>query len=72
MIYGLGLPDNHNIVKNELDKLYNQFEIDKGEYLAGNDNKELINRLKDTTNKLYRMNKLPRNVYKEVISELNG
>ena len=72
MIYGLQLKDNHNIVKSELDKLYNQFEIDRGEYISGNDNKELINRLKDTTTKLYRMNKLPRNVYKEVISELNG
>ena len=72
MIYGLGLPDNHNIVKNELDKLYNQFEIDRGEVESGNNNKELINRLKDTTTKLYRMNKLPRNVYKAVISELNG
>ena len=72
MIKGLGLPDTHNIVKNEMDKLYNQFEIHKGEYLSGNDNKELIQRLRDNTVKLYRMNKIPRSVYNGVLSELQG
>ena len=55
-----------------MDKLYNQFEIDKGEYLSGNDNKELIHRLRDNTVKLYRMNKIPRNVYNGVLNELQG
>ena len=32
MVKGLQIDDKHGIVKNEMDKLYNQFEIDKGEY----------------------------------------
>jgi hypothetical protein len=69
---GLGLPDKHEIVKGHLDKLYHDFEVERGEVEEGNNNEEIKKELKELTKELVILRKIPFNVGRDVMAELNG
>jgi hypothetical protein len=71
-VLGLGLPDKHEIVKGHLDKLYHDFEVARGEVEAGNNNEEIKKELKELTKELVILRKIPFNVGRDVMAELNG
>jgi len=62
--FGMELPDRDE------DKDINQFEILKGELIAGNDNKEMIKKFKMMLIKLTREGRIPRRECNEVLEQL--
>jgi hypothetical protein len=56
--------------KDKMEKDINQFEIMKGEIMAGNDSKELIKKFKVLILRLSRTGSLPKNQVSEIMTEL--
>jgi len=56
--------------KDKMEKDFNQFEIMKGEIMAGNDSKELIKRFKVLLLKLVNTGQLPKAQVQEIMTEL--
>jgi hypothetical protein len=56
--------------KDKMDKDINQFEIMKGEIMAGNDSKELIKKFKILILRLSKTGVLPKNQVSEIMTEL--
>jgi hypothetical protein len=55
----------------ELDKLYNDFEIYRGEWVSGNNNVKVIKELRTLTLQLMKLKRIPNSVGKNLLAELN-